>query len=108
MPTIRCSNECYKALQDKALQRGEPVSIVLDRVIWGLDSLVTRPKPESKPELYSKTEPKAKPRSQQDRYWAVTDQKDGTYTCPVCKQVTGTNRWELKVHLNREHGWKLT
>jgi hypothetical protein len=40
MPTIRCSNEVYRLLQDKALQRGEPISIILDRVIYGLDTIV--------------------------------------------------------------------
>jgi hypothetical protein len=39
MPTIRCSNEVYKLLQDKASQSGEPISIILDRVIWGLETL---------------------------------------------------------------------
>ena len=57
MPVIRCSNEVYKALQDKALQRGEPVSIVLDRVIWGLDTITPKPKPKRKAKAKAKVNP---------------------------------------------------
>lgn len=34
MPTIRCSNEAYELLQGEALRQHEPVSIVLDRLIF--------------------------------------------------------------------------
>lgn len=43
MPVIRCSNEVYRLLQDKGLQDDEPVSIVLDRIVF-LE--LKKPKPE--------------------------------------------------------------
>jgi len=60
MPTIRCSNEAYRLLQDKALQLGEPISIVLDRVIWGLDTLTPQQKPIAEPPVSPPAAAKAK------------------------------------------------
>ena len=50
MPTIRCSNEAYRLLNAKASQSGEPISIVLDRVIWGLETLTPQQKPIAGPQ----------------------------------------------------------
>jgi len=60
MPVIRCSNEVYKALQDKALQRGEPISIVLDRLIYGLDTITPKQLPKDKPKPKAKANPEPK------------------------------------------------
>jgi hypothetical protein len=49
MPTIRCSNEVFKLLRDRASQSGEPISIILDRVIWGLDTLIPQKKLTTEP-----------------------------------------------------------
>jgi len=77
MPTIRCSNEVYKLLQGRALQRGEPASIILDRVIWGLDTLTPQPKPEIE------TKPELKPEIEKEP-WPWTRPRGVNYKCGKC------------------------
>ena len=64
MPVIRCSNEVYRLLQDKGLQDNEPVSIVLDRIVF-LELKKPKPvapkNPQRKPKRKSRAMPTPAP-----------------------------------------------
>jgi len=53
MPIIRCSKEVYNLLQREAIESGNPVSIILDRKLFGAPpvpgqmSLIPAPAPAS-------------------------------------------------------------
>ena len=102
MPTIRCSNEVYRLLQARALQRGEPASIILDRVIWGLDTLTPQPKPEieAKPEIKAKPEIEAKP---EPELWPWTRPRGVNYKCGKCGWMVDPELKEGHEKFCREH-----